>query len=64
MQKPKIGLLALTLEFYEKRAKGLREDREKWLRSSIIPAIEDVVKSVDIDNGRMTIEAVKGLLSG
>jgi len=30
----------------------------------LIPATEDVVKSVDIDNGRMTIEAVKGLLSG
>ena len=30
----------------------------------LIPAIEDVVKSIDIENGRMTIEAVKGLLSG
>jgi 16S rRNA processing protein RimM len=28
----------------------------------LIPAIEDVVKSVDLDGGRMTIEAVKGLL--
>jgi 16S rRNA processing protein RimM len=28
----------------------------------LIPAIEDVVKSVDIDNGRITIEAIKGLL--
>jgi 16S rRNA processing protein RimM len=29
----------------------------------LVPAIEDVVKSIDIDNGRMTIEAVKGLLA-
>ena len=29
----------------------------------IIPAIEDVVKSVDIDKGRITIEAIEGLLS-
>lgn len=28
----------------------------------LIPAIEDVVKSVDLDSGRLTIEAVKGLL--
>jgi 16S rRNA processing protein RimM len=31
-------------------------------REVLIPAIEDVVKSVDLDGGRMTIEAVKGLL--
>jgi len=29
----------------------------------LIPAIEDVVKSVDLDKGRITIEAIKGLLS-
>ena len=29
----------------------------------LIPAIEDVVKSVDLDNGRMTIETIKGMLS-
>ena len=29
----------------------------------LIPAIEDVVKSVDLDNGRITIEAIEGLLS-
>jgi len=29
----------------------------------LVPAIEDVVKSVDLDNGRMTIEAIKGMLS-
>jgi len=29
----------------------------------LIPAIEDVVKSIDIDQGLMTIEAIDGLLS-
>lgn len=28
----------------------------------LIPAIEDVVKSVDLESGRITIEAIKGLL--
>ena len=29
----------------------------------LIPAIEDVVKVIDIDQGCMTIEAIEGLLS-
>ncbi len=29
----------------------------------IIPAIEDVVMSIDLDQGCMTIEAIEGLLS-
>lgn len=29
----------------------------------LIPAIEDVVKSIDLDKGRITIEAIDGLLS-
>ncbi|UCG84150.1 MAG: 16S rRNA processing protein RimM [Dehalococcoidia bacterium] len=29
----------------------------------LIPAIEDVVKSIDLDKGRVTIEAIEGLLS-
>jgi len=28
----------------------------------LIPAIEDVVKSIDLDNGRMVIEPIRGLL--
>jgi 16S rRNA processing protein RimM len=28
----------------------------------LIPAIEDVVKSIDLDEGRMTIEVIEGLL--
>jgi 16S rRNA processing protein RimM len=29
----------------------------------LIPAIEDVIKSIDLDQGYMTIEAIEGLLS-
>ncbi|GAI01472.1 unnamed protein product, partial [marine sediment metagenome] len=28
----------------------------------LIPAIEDVVKSIDLDSGRITIEPIEGLL--
>ena len=38
--RPKIGILALTLELYETLAPGLREAREEWLRREIIPALE------------------------
>lgn len=29
----------------------------------LIPAIEDVIKSIDLDQGCLTIEAIEGLLS-
>jgi 16S rRNA processing protein RimM len=31
-------------------------------REILIPAIEDVVKAIDLDRGCMTIEAIEGLL--
>jgi len=37
--RPKIGLLALTLELYEQLAPGLRQSREDWLRREVIPAL-------------------------
>lgn len=37
--KPRVGLLALTLELYERLAPGLREDREAWLRRDVLPAL-------------------------
>ena len=38
--RPKIGLLALTLELYETLAPGLRASREAWVRREILPALE------------------------
>ncbi len=37
--RPKVGLLALTLELYEGLAPGLREGREQWLRRDVLPAL-------------------------
>ena len=38
--RPKIGLLALTLELYETLLPDLRVSREKWLRKSVLPALK------------------------
>jgi len=38
--RPKIGLLALTLELYETLLPDLRGSREAWLRRAVIPALE------------------------
>ncbi len=38
--RPKIGLLALTLELYETLLPDLRASREAWLRRSVLPALQ------------------------
>ena len=38
--RPKVGLLALTLEFYETLAPTLRAEREAWVRREVLPALE------------------------
>lgn len=48
MVRPKIGLLALTLELYETLLPDLRGSREGWLRRAVLPALQreaDVVFS-------------------
>ena len=37
--KPRIGILALTLELYESLAPALRASREEWLRHEVIPLL-------------------------
>jgi L-arabinose isomerase len=37
--KPRVGLLALTLELYETLAPELRPNREEWVRREILPAL-------------------------
>jgi len=37
--RPKVGLLALTLELYESLVPDLRVQREKWLRDKLLPAL-------------------------
>ncbi|MGO8688415.1 MAG: hypothetical protein ACLQLG_02170 [Thermoguttaceae bacterium] len=38
-EKPRVGLLGLTLELYEQLAPGLRQRREDWLRRAVLPAL-------------------------
>lgn len=40
--RPRIGLLALTLEFYERLAPGLRESREQWLQETVLPDLAPI----------------------
>jgi L-arabinose isomerase len=37
--RPRIGLLALTLEMHERHAPGLRQQREQWLRAAVLPVL-------------------------
>ncbi len=37
--RPKVGILALTLELYETLAPALRQERERWARQEILPAL-------------------------
>jgi len=37
--KPRVGLLALTLELYESLLPDLRWQRERWLREKVLPAL-------------------------
>ncbi len=39
--KPRIGLLALSLELYEELAPQLRASRRNWLRETVIPRLSD-----------------------
>jgi len=42
MQKPKVGLLGLTLGFYEQLAPELRKGRERFVRERLMPALEKI----------------------
>lgn len=39
MDRPRVGILALSLELYEQLAPGVRESREEWLRRGVLPAL-------------------------
>ena len=41
-RKPRVGLLALTLELYETLASDLRPGREEWLRNAVLPALSSI----------------------
>ena len=37
--KPRVGLLALSMELYEKLAPSLRPGREKWIHDTVLPSL-------------------------
>ncbi len=55
--RPKVGLLGLTLEFYERSSSDLREGREAWVRRQVLPALEPVA-DVLFSGAAFTREAV------
>ena len=42
--KPRVGLLALTLELYETLAPDMRAGRENWLRGAVLPALSSIAE--------------------
>ncbi len=56
--KPRIGLLALTLEFYEQLLPKLREDRERWLREAVLPKLAEIAE-VQFDRAVFTHEGIE-----
>jgi len=73
VSKPRVGLLALTLEFYERLAPELRAEREAWLRSGVLPLLEPVAdvsfdravsrrEEIDAAVARMEAEGVDAVL--
>jgi L-arabinose isomerase len=58
-RRPKVGLLALTLELYETLVPGLRTHREAWVRSQLIPALERQM-DVIFDGAVFQREAIEG----
>jgi L-arabinose isomerase len=43
--RPRVGILALTLEFYERLAPELRANREQWLETKAVPALSAVAEA-------------------
>ena len=58
MQKPKVGLLGLTLEFYEAGGPELRKGREQFVRQRLVPALAEVA-DVRFDRAVYTREDVE-----
>ncbi|MBN1393874.1 MAG: hypothetical protein JW959_02500 [Pirellulales bacterium] len=42
--KPRVGVLAVTLELYERLAPSLRREREAWFRIRAVPALESIAE--------------------
>ena len=56
--RPKVGLLALTLEFYEQAGPELRQGRERFAREKLVPALAEMA-DVRFDGACYTRQAVE-----
>jgi len=61
--RPKVGVLALSLELYESLAPGLRQGRERWLRKALLPALKPDV-DVIFDGAAFTRQQVDAAVAG
>ena len=61
--RPKVGLLALTLEFYETLAPDLRGTREAWVRRALLPVLEPHAE-VLFDRAVYQREAIESMIEG
>ncbi len=62
-RRPRVGLLALTLELYERLDSGLREGRDRWVRESVLPAL-DQFADVEFGGAVFRREDVEAVVSG
>ncbi len=63
MNKPRVGLLGLTLDFYEKYDPALRLSREAFVREKIVPALTPIA-DIRFDGGLFSAERVEQVVRG
>ena len=56
--KPKVGLLGLTLEFYEQSDPKIRQGRERFVRERVLPALDELAE-VRFDGAVYTREDIR-----
>jgi len=61
--KPRVGLLALTLELYEQLVPDLRPQREQWVREAVLPALAPVA-NVQFDRAVYRREDIEAVVRG
>ena len=62
-RKPRVGLLALTLELYEELCPTLREERERWLVDRVMPALAPLA-DVQFDRAVFRREDIDAVVAG
>jgi len=62
-RRPKVGILGLTLEFYEQLAPSLRPDRERFVRDRLIPNLSGTA-DVRFDGAVFTRDGVERAVAG